>query len=110
MKTLSLSKAIALLTVMSLAICCARIIAAAEAGVRIRFGLNDKETTAWDGSVSVSPGKVVGISGWRFEQDDQASGTTGWQASTRGAVDTRTNAQKLAAKAKAADGTDTPKA
>src|SRR3954465_13809759 len=74
--------------------------AAGEAGVRIRFGLKDEEPKEWNGSVSVKPGKVAAISGWRFEQDDQAHGTESWTASTRGAVDTRTNAAKAAAKAK----------
>jgi hypothetical protein len=101
MKTLSLSKAIGLFAVILLAVSEVRVSVAAEAGVRIRFGLTDKEATEWDGSVSVSPGKVVALSGWRFEQGDQASGTTGWQAATRGAVDTRTNAQKAKAKAAA---------
>ncbi|HEY2411097.1 MAG TPA: hypothetical protein VGI40_02585 [Pirellulaceae bacterium] len=81
---------------------------AADVGVRIRFGLNDKEPETWDGTVNVKPGKVAMISGWRFEQTDQANGTEGWVASTRPAADNRTGAQKAAAKAKAAEqkGTD----
>jgi hypothetical protein len=110
MKTLSLSKAVALFALIAITIAAARVSFAAEAGVRIRFGITDTEPRSWDGSVSVNPGKVVALSGWRFEQDDQANGTTGWNASTRGAVDTRTNAQKLAAKAKAGDANETQKA
>src|SRR4051794_3292631 len=102
MKTLSLFRSILLITSCCVLGLSARPAAAGEAGVRIRFGLKDEESKDWSGTVSVKPGKVVAISGWRFEQDDQANGTEGWTASTRGAIDTRTNAQKLAAKAKAA--------
>src|SRR5262245_17576407 len=76
--------------------------AAADAGVRIRFGLTDNEPQKWDGTVTVKPGRVTAISGWRFAQDDHANGTEGWAASTRPPnVANRTNAQK--GKAKAAD-------
>ncbi|HEX5103875.1 MAG TPA: hypothetical protein VFV87_08705, partial [Pirellulaceae bacterium] len=78
---------------------------AGEVGVRIRFGLTDTEPTDWSGTATANPGKVVLISGWRFEQDDEAKGTEGWSASTRGAAATgRTNAQKGKAKAKAGAG------
>lgn len=72
---------------------------AAEIGVRVRFGLTDSEAKVWNGTVSAVPGKVALISGWRFEQSDRANGTTGWTASTRGAADFRSNAQKAKAKA-----------
>lgn len=58
-------------------------LAAADVGLRIRFGLNDKSNTTWDGTVAVSSGRVTRISGWRFEQQDKADGVKGWQASTR---------------------------
>src|SRR5829696_1151495 len=74
---------------------------AAEVGVRMRFGLTDKEPQEWDGTVSVQPGKVALISGWRFEQADKANGVEGWAASTRSAAVARTNAQKANEKAKA---------
>jgi len=75
---------------------------AADVGVRIRFGLNDTEATNWDGTVSVKPGKVALVSGWRFEQDDHANGTDGWTASTRAViVQNRTNNPKAKAKADA---------
>ena len=54
-----------------------------EVGVQIRFGLNDKSNTKWDGKVAVSSGQVDLISGLRFEQQDKADGVKGWQASTR---------------------------
>jgi hypothetical protein len=74
---------------------------AGDVGVRIRFGLADKEPAVWDGTVAVEPGKVALVGGWRFEQTDHATGTEGWVASTRPvAVTGRTNA-KGKAKAKA---------
>jgi len=39
-----------------------------DVGFRLRLGLNDKTPTNWDGSVTVSPGKVVAISGWRLHR------------------------------------------
>jgi hypothetical protein len=71
-----------------------------EAGVRIRFGLTDEGNTKWDGSVSVAPGKVAGISGWRFQQGDAVEGTSGWKAETRPLTVRRSNAQKQQAKKK----------
>lgn len=75
-----------------------------EVGVRLRFGLTDKEPQTWDGTVNVKPGKVSVISGWRFEQSDHANGTEGWIASTRPAADNRSAAQKAKAKAAQKDG------
>lgn len=67
---------------------------AAETGVRIRFGLTDQGNTKWDGAVSVAPGRVDSISGWRFQQSDAVDGTTGWKADTRPLTVRRSNAQK----------------
>ncbi|MEW6303047.1 MAG: hypothetical protein AB1705_06225 [Verrucomicrobiota bacterium] len=64
---------------------------AAEVGVRIRFGLTDDSNTKWDGTASVSPGKIDSISGWRFQQTDAIIGTTGWKASTRPLTVRRSN-------------------
>src|SRR6476659_4369339 len=100
MKSLSLPAAL-LLSFLFLAV---HVTSAAEVGVRIRFGLTDKEPEVWNGTVSVKPGKVAAISGWRFEQGDHANGTEGWTASTRqisGAL--RTNAQKAKAAAQNTD-------
>src|SRR5262245_39313203 len=74
---------------------------AADVGVRVRFGLTDTEPEKWDGTVNVKPGKVALVSGWRFEQTDQANGTEGWVASTRPPANNLTAAQKAKAKAKA---------
>jgi hypothetical protein len=74
---------------------------AAEVGLRIRFGLTDDSNTKWDGSVSVAPGKVAGISGWRFQDGDAVVGDSGWKASTRPLTVRRSNTAKKTAKAKA---------
>ncbi|HEV2695971.1 MAG TPA: hypothetical protein VG347_23995 [Verrucomicrobiae bacterium] len=62
---------------------------AEDIGFRLRLGLNDKAPTNWDGSVTVSPGRVVAISGWRFTAADSTDGTNSWQAATRPAVGPR---------------------
>jgi Protein of unknown function (DUF3604) len=54
-----------------------------DIGLRLRFGLNDKEATDWSGTVAVAPGKVTQISGWRFAQVDKADGVAGWTCRTR---------------------------
>src|SRR4051794_31120945 len=59
---------------------------AEETGLKLRFGVSDKEATDWSGTVTVSPGRVALISGWRFAQQDKADGTTGWSCRTRPAV------------------------
>ncbi|HSH93751.1 MAG TPA: hypothetical protein VK968_06370 [Roseimicrobium sp.] len=70
---------------------------ASEVGLRIRFGLTDDGNKTWDGSVSVAPGSVANISGWRFQQKDAVEGTTGWKAETRPLTVRRTNAAKKGA-------------
>jgi hypothetical protein len=60
-----------------------------DVGIRLRLGLNDKAPTNWDGSVTISPGKVTAISGWRFAGGDSTDGTSSWKASTRPAVGPR---------------------
>src|ERR671918_2246975 len=82
MKTLA-SSLLLLLTVTTLA--------AAEAGLRIRFGLEDESNTQWDGSISVAPGKVVSVDGWRFQQTDAVTGNDSWKASTRPLTRRRSN-------------------
>src|SRR2546426_11179820 len=51
-------------------------------GLRILFGLKDKASTQWDGTISVAPGRVHTIEGWRFVGEDFVEGTRGWKAST----------------------------
>jgi hypothetical protein len=97
------SHSLRLLTLIGLGLAATPAAPAADVGVRIRFGLTDPQPTNWDSTVAVKPGRVVLISGWRFEQGDHATGTEGWSASTRPlAVTGRTNAQKAKAKTKAA--------
>jgi hypothetical protein len=54
-----------------------------DIGIKLRFGLEDKEATDWSGTVSVSPGQVTLIGGWRFTAQDKVDGTTGWSCRTR---------------------------
>lgn len=76
--------------------------AADELGLRVRFGLNDRQPTKWDGTVEVSPGKVTHLSGWHFARGDEINGTAGWTASTHPvAQQARGNNQKKAAGAAA---------
>src|SRR5690349_1271650 len=51
--------------------------------VRIMFGLQDTQPTAWDGSLAVTSGSVIRLEGWRFRQTDAVFGNNGWRASTR---------------------------
>lgn len=77
--------------------------AAADIGLLIQFGLGDTESTVWDGSITVSPGEVKRVSGYRFEQKDAIVNKTGWKASTRtpqGAVKPRGNNPKKLGMAK----------
>ena len=57
-----------------------------DTGLRLRLGIHDKEATDWTGTISVAPGKVTLISGWRFAQQDKADGTAGWSCRTRPAA------------------------
>jgi hypothetical protein len=74
----------------------------ADAGLRIRFGLTDTGNTVWDGSISVSPGAVERIDGWRFQENDRVLDTSGWKASTRPLTVRRSNNPKTKAKKKQA--------
>jgi hypothetical protein len=71
---------------------------ASDVGVRIRFGLTDKESKKWDGTISVAAGKIERIDGWRFEDGDQIQGVSGWKASTRPLSVRRSNNEKKAGK------------
>ncbi len=53
-----------------------------EISFRILLGLTDTKSTAWDGSLSVSPGGVVRIEPWRFDDGDRMEGAAGWKLST----------------------------
>ncbi len=78
------------------------IASAEDVGLLIQFGLGDSEPTIWDGSITVTPGEVQEVSGYRFEQKDEVKGNT-WKASTRtpqGAVKGRGNNPKKLGMAK----------
>src|SRR5262245_51932304 len=55
-----------------------------EASFRILLGLTDTKPTPWDGSLAVSPGSVVRLEPWRFDEEDRLEGTSGWKISTHG--------------------------
>ncbi len=57
-----------------------------DIGLRLRLGIHDKEATDWSGTITVAPGKVTLISGWRFAQQDKADGTAGWSCRTHPAA------------------------
>src|SRR6185436_9100948 len=71
-----------------------------DIGVRIRFGLTDTGNTVWDGKVSVSPGTVERIDGWRFQDGDAVIDNSSWSASTRPLTVRRANNPKKSAKKK----------
>ena len=87
----------------------ATVALADDIGIRVRFGLNDKEATDWSGTVTVAPGRVALIGGWRFGQDYAVDGVAGWKARTRPVVlDRRSNNPKKGGKAgKAAQAAET---
>src|ERR1043166_5087826 len=53
---------------------------------RILLGVKDQQPTSWDGSVTVSPGAIASIHGWRFAAGDSTDSKSSWKASTRTAV------------------------
>lgn len=52
-------------------------------GVLIRFGHTDRRPTNWDGSISLSTGKIASLQGWGFEVADCVTGESSWKADTR---------------------------
>src|SRR5262245_26526865 len=58
-----------------------------ESAFRILFGMTDRESAEWDGSLAVSPGAIARVEPWRFDQDDkiEESSAAGarWKVSTR---------------------------
>jgi hypothetical protein len=53
-----------------------------EVSFRILLGLTDKASTPWDGLLSVSPGAVLRLEPWRFDDGDQLEGAAGWKIYT----------------------------
>ena len=87
-----------------LALVVASPLLASEMGVRLRFGLTDKEPKTWDATLSVTPGRIERIDGWRFQDGDEVQGTTGWKASSRPLTVRRSNNPKKAAKGRGGTG------
>ncbi len=85
-----------------LAACLTLPAVAADIGVRIRFGLTDTGNTTWDGKVTVAPGSVERIDGWRFQESDKVIDHTSWKAATRPLTVRRSNNGKKNAKKKGA--------
>jgi hypothetical protein len=55
----------------------------AATAFRILLGVGDKAPGVWDGSVRVSPGKIVGIQGWRFRKGvDTTDSRSSWKCSS----------------------------
>ena len=52
-----------------------------EASFRIFLGLTDTESTRWDGSLSLAPGKIVRLEPWRFDEGDSLQEKS-WKIST----------------------------
>ncbi|MHB1424824.1 MAG: CehA/McbA family metallohydrolase [Gemmataceae bacterium] len=50
--------------------------------LRVAFGLKDKKSTDWSGKVEISGGKIVSLTGWRFEEKDAVDGVSGWKCRT----------------------------
>ena len=53
----------------------------AAVGVRVIFGLTDRNEVKWDGSATARSGHISSIEPWRFEGTDSVRGTS-WTAST----------------------------
>ncbi|RLE44426.1 hypothetical protein DRJ22_05940, partial [Candidatus Woesearchaeota archaeon] len=49
--------------------------------VLVRFGYGDKQPTDWSGEVTVKPGRIVKLEGWRFNPEDSIEGNK-WEAHT----------------------------
>ncbi len=65
----------------ALAACAASVASAELHAFRVRFGLTDREPTAWDGSVTVAGGRLAGLRSWRPRAADEI-GETSWKLST----------------------------
>ncbi len=78
------------------------MLAADPVGLRIRFGIGDRQSLPWDGTIEVSEGKIEALDGWRFQQTDEVIDTKSWKAQTRrGAVRRTNNPARQAAQANA---------
>jgi hypothetical protein len=53
---------------------------------RILFGVGDTEAAAWDGSITVTPGRIAQLRGYRFSGKDSTDGASSWKATTHPAA------------------------
>ena len=53
----------------------------AGASFLISLGVGDKASTPWDGSITVSPGGIASIRGWRFVAGDSTDSVSSWKCS-----------------------------
>ncbi len=51
--------------------------------IRLMFGLDRLTPQRWDGAISLSPGRVLGVGGVHFEGRDRIVGRDGWLLSNR---------------------------
>ncbi len=63
-----------------LIVCC--VPGTAEVGVRILFGVTDKQSAKWDGSATVDRGSITKTDPWRFTKEDEILSKNSWKAST----------------------------
>jgi hypothetical protein len=70
--------------------------------VRLLLGVGEAQASDWTGKVKIDKGEVVGLEGWRFRQNDEVQGTSGWDARTR--LTKAAAKKKAAAAAKKGDG------
>ncbi|MEK7407091.1 MAG: hypothetical protein AAB225_18620, partial [Acidobacteriota bacterium] len=61
----------------------AQIPAPAATAYLVAFGVGDREPAAWNGSITATGARILGIRGWRFAQRDTTDGRTNWRLSTR---------------------------
>jgi hypothetical protein len=55
--------------------------------VRVVVGLKDKQPRDWSGTVEVTGGEVVAMTGWRFEdKKDAINGKKGWSCTTHNGI------------------------
>lgn len=54
----------------------------AAVAFRVLLGVGDKEPTDWDGSVTVSPGRIENIQGMHFRGPDSTDSRSKWKASS----------------------------
>jgi hypothetical protein len=56
--------------------------ARADVGVRILLGISDENPATWDGSATVTSGKITRLDPWRFGKDDSINADGSWKIST----------------------------